>query len=457
MSSKTTSSPIATKQSHHKLEIVERSLDSLSAHPDNPRVHSPKQVKQIAKSIETFGFKFPVLINEDNQVIAGHGRLLACEDLGITSVPTICVSDLSPEKSRALMIADNKLTENADWDDELLAQNFKILSDLELDFDIDVSGFEYGQIEELVMSVENVELLQDGEIVDEEELNVHDHSVTKLGDVWQLDKHRIICGDALDATSYKTLLSKRKAALIFTDPPYNLSARDIGKVADEVHGDFKQAAGEMTQDEFQTFLDKLFSRLTSYSKQGSIHYVCMDWRHLTEILGAGNQHYHELKNICVWAKDRAGMGSLYRSQHELVLVFKNGKQRHVNNVQLGEYGRYRSNVWSYPSVRSFSSEAGEANANSALLLHPTMKPIKLVEDALLDCSKRNEIVLDAFLGSGTTLLAAENSHRICMGIELEPKYVDVSIRRWQSLRGKEAMHSGSGKTFDELAEELGNE
>lgn len=433
------------------LEVLEQKITSLSAHPDNPRVHRPVQVKQIAKSIETFGFKFPVLVDAENQIIAGHGRVQACEYLNIESVPTICVRDLSPEKVRALMIADNKLTENAQWDDELLAHNFKVLSDLELDFDLDVSGFEYGQIEALVMGIEGVEQLED------DELAISDSIVTKLGDLWQLGKHRLVCGDALDKATYTTLLGKRKASVVFTDPPYNLSARDIGKVADEVHGDFQQAAGEMTHDEFQAFLDRLFNRLTNFSKQGSIHYVCMDWRHLSEILSAGDKHYHELKNICVWAKDRAGMGSLYRSQHELVLVFKNGKQRHLNNVQLGEHGRYRSNVWNYPSVRSFSSESGDAGSSEALLLHPTMKPVKLVQDALLDCSKRDDIVLDAFLGSGTTLLAAEKSHRICMGIELEPKYMDVAIRRWQLLTENDAVQISSGKTFNQLSEELSDE
>lgn len=305
------------------------------------------------------------------------------------------------------------------------------------------------------MSIEDGEVQEDAEVIDEADVALESTAVSALGDVWQLGPHRIFCGDALDAASYKTVLGRRKANVIFTDPPYNLSARDIGKIAEQRHGDFCQAAGEMTSDEFSDFLNQLFAQLTQFSKQGSIHYVCMDWRHLDEILKAGREHYHELKNLCIWAKDRAGMGSFYRSQHELVLVFKHGRQRHLNNIQLGEHGRNRSNVWRYPSVRSFNAESGEEA--DALLMHPTMKPIKLVEDALLDCSRRGDIVLDAFLGSGTTLLAAERSRRVCIGIEIEPKYVDVAIRRWQAVTDMDAIHLASGKTFTQLSQEANSE
>ena len=416
----------------NSLTVRYSSTTSLKPHPDNPRVHSKKQIDQIAKSIQAFGFKVPVLIDSQNRIIAGHGRVLACEQLGIEQAPTIKLTDLSDEKIRALMIADNKLTENASWDEKLLGKNFQILTELNLDFDLDVSGFEYGKIETLMMSIEGV-VEGPSEEANDETLAQSEKEISKLGDLWSLGEHRIYCGDALDANSYKQSLGRRKASLVFTDPPYNLSARDIGKVAEQRHGNFHQAAGEMTKDEFESFLSTLFTRLTEFSKQGSIHYICMDWRHLSEILRSGDKHYNELKNVCVWAKDRAGMGSFYRSQHEMVLVYKHGKQKHQNNFQLGEHGRYRTNVWSYPSVRSFSSDEGEADNTEALLLHPTMKPVSLVQDALIDCSQRNDVVLDAFLGSGRTLLAAEQSGRICVGIEINPRYVDVSIRRWQAI------------------------
>jgi DNA modification methylase len=213
------------------------------------------------------------------------------------------------------------------------------------------------------------------------------------------------------------------------------------------------ASGEMSPAEFTDFLSRVCSLLASHSVDGSIHFVCMDWRHLGELIAAGKQAYSELKNVCVWTKDNAGMGSLYRSQHELVFVFKHGKESHRNNVQLGQYGRYRSNVWHYPGVNSFSRSTEEGNL---LALHPTVKPVALVADAIMDCSARGDVVLDAFLGSGTTIIAAERTGRVCCGIEIEPVYVDTIVRRWQAFTGQSATHALSGRTFTELEKEGGH-
>jgi DNA modification methylase len=214
------------------------------------------------------------------------------------------------------------------------------------------------------------------------------------------------------------------------------------------HGDFAMAVGEMDSGEFREFLAAAFQRATEHSVSGSIHYVCMDWRHVDEVLSAGNKLFDSLLNMCVWVKDRGSQGSFYRSAHELVFVFRNGKTRHQNNVQLGKYGRYRTNVWRYPSIATLSRQSQEGNL---LAMHPTVKPVALVSDAILDSSLRGNVVLDSFLGSGTTLMAAERVGRVCYGIELEPIYVDVAIRRWQRETGGHAIHSKSGRSFDELS------
>ena len=278
--------------------------------------------------------------------------------------------------------------------------------------------------------------------------------VSRLGDLWALDRHRVFCGDALSVASYTTLMGGEKAAMVFIDPPYNVPiaghASGLGSIR---HEDFAMACGEMTEAEFTDFLARACALLAMHSVDGALHFVCMDWRHMQELLTAGKRAFSELKNLCVWVKDNGGMGSLYRSQHELVFVYKSGKGPHRNNVQLGQFGRYRSNVWQYPGANSFSRSTEEGNL---LELHPTVKPVALVADAILDCSARADIVLDSFLGSGTTVIACERTGRICCGMELSPIYVDTVIRRWQAFTGKSAIHATSGRSFNEIEEENAN-
>ena len=261
----------------------------------------------------------------------------------------------------------------------------------------------------------------------------------------------MLCGSALDAAAFTALLSDERAAMVFTDPPYNVPidghASGLGAIH---HRPFPMASGEMDGAEFTSFLSEAFRNLVAFSVDGAVHFICMDWRHVEELLAASRAAYDELKNLCVWVKDNGGMGSLYRSQHELVFVFKHGRQGHRNNVQLGRFGRNRSNVWHYPGANSFARGGGEGNL---LALHPTVKPVALVADATLDCSARGDIVLDAFLGSGTTLIAAERTGRRCYGLELDPAYVDTTIRRWQALTGGSARHAASNRNFDDLARE----
>lgn len=427
-------------------------VERLIPHPDNPRQHTKRHIRQVADSIRQFGFRVPLLVDGNHRLIAGHGRLEACKLLDIKEVPVIEATDLSEAQIRALMIADNKLTEITGWDEDLLSQNFKILADLDLDFDLEITGFDYGDIERLMI------LGEKSNETPEEAVDINNvPAVTQAGDLWQLGDHRVLCADSTQSPSYTLLLGDNKAQLIFTDPPYNLPAKTIGKVCAKQHGDFANASGEMSSAEFTQFLSMVFSHLCDFSVSGSIHYLFIDWRHLKEMLAAGENNYTELKNICVWAKDRVGMGTFYRSQHELVMVYKNGNAQHKNHFQLGQHGRLRSNVWQFPSVRSANDDAGDAgdkHDREALQLHPTIKPVRLIEEALLDCSRRKDLVLDPFLGSGSTLIACEKTHRRCFGIECAPRYVDVTLYRWHQFTGKEPIHFKSGLTYSKQIKKL---
>jgi DNA modification methylase len=436
--------PITTV--YPSLVIENLPVAALLSHSLNPRKHSKKQIRQIADSIQTFGFKVPVLVDGNNRLICGHGRVAACKHLGLEHVPAIRADDLDEAKIRAFMIADNRLTEISEWDNALLAENFQFLTELDVDFGLEVTGFDYGDIEKLLMEEEDSPASPEPPVPDPNDLP----AIAKPGDLWLLGEHRIFCGDSLKESTYEALFAGRdKAAIVFTDPPYNLPAREIGQTCAATHGDFAMGSGEMLPHEFTQFLTSTFRLLKQHSKDGSIHYICMDWRHAAELLAAGHQIYDEFKNLCVWAKNTGGMGTFYRSQHELVFVFKSGTAKHQNHFQLGQHGRYRSNVWNYPSVMHLKSEDGDKGGQEALQLHPTIKPVALIEDVLRDCSRRNEIVLDAFLGSGSTLIAAEKTQRICHGIELSPRYVDVAITRWQQWTGKDAVHTETGLTYND--------
>jgi DNA modification methylase len=433
------------------LNIVYRRIDELKPDPANPRRHAKKQVRQIAHSITEFGFNVPVLLDRENNVIAGHGRLLACRELGWSEAPTLCLDHLTPAQVRAFRIADNRLTEISTWDDRLLAEELKELSLLGLDFDIEVTGFEMSEIDLRIASLEEPPEPDDDPADEVPEVRAGP-PLSKIGDLWVLGRHRILCGSTLEAAAFVDLMGEERAAMVFTDPPYNVPidghASGLGAVH---HRPFPMASGEMDSAQFTTFLGAALRNFAAFSDDGSIHFVCMDWRHAEELLAAGRGIYGEVKNLCVWVKDNAGMGSLYRSQHELVFVFKHGRREHRNNVQLGRFGRNRSNVWHYPGANSFARYSAEGNLSA---LHPTVKPVAMVADAILDCSARGDTVLDGFLGSGTTLIATERTGRRCCGLELDPRYVDTIIRRWQNLTGGKALHATSGRSFDDLADEM---
>jgi DNA modification methylase len=445
---------------HHSLPITpsQRAVSALSfaylpivqlkPDPNNARQHSAKQIRQIAKSIETFGFNVPLLVDAEGNVIAGHARLLAAKGFGWDQVPTIRLDHLSEVQRRAFMIADNRLAEVAVWDDRLLAEQLKALASVELSFDIETIGFDMGEIDLRIESLgAPSEKAQEAEPV----LPAASGSlVSRAGDLWLIGRHKVLCGDARDEQAHSVLLGSDRASMVFTDPPYNVPidghVSGLGKVR---HREFVMASGEMTPETFIRFLTDALRPLKAGSHPGSLAYVCMDWAHVTELLDAARSIGLDLINLCVWTKPNAGMGGLYRSQHELVFVFKLGSGRHYNNVQLGAYGRSRSNVWPYAVGPGFG-RAGEEGRLA--VLHPTVKPIGMVADAILDVTRRGDIVLDPFLGSGTTLMACERTGRRCRGLELDPLYVDVIVRRWEAYTGASARLVETGQAFEDVAE-----
>lgn len=432
------------------LKVVYHRLDALVLNSANPRLHSRRQIRQISRSIQTFGFLAPILVDRNLTVIAGHGRVLASRELKATEVPTISVDHLSQEKVLAYMIADNKLTENGAWSEELLANHFIELSAHDLNFSLDVTGFEIGEIDFMIES-QGKSATAERDTADDLRGIPTGPPICKPGDTWLLGRHRVLCGNSLESASYTALLEGERADLVFTDPPYNVRidghASGLGRAK---HREFAMASGEMSRSEFIEFLTRICLHLKRFSQPGAISFTCMDWRHSGEMLEAGSEIYSELKNICVWVKHNAGMGSFYRSQHELIFVFKTRSRSHQNNIQLGRHGGHRTNVWSYRAVNDFGRPTDEGNL---LQMHPTVKPVAMVADAILDCSDRGDLVLDPFLGSGTTLIAAERVGRRCFGIEIDPTYVDTIVRRWQAFTGDVARHAVTGEAFDRISEE----
>ena len=427
-----------------EISIEMTQITTLRPSPRNARTHTKHQIHQIAESIRVFGWTNPVLVDLESHIIAGHGRVEAARLLGMEQVPTIRLENLTPDQIRAYIIADNKLAENAGWDKSTLAIELQHLLTLDLtDFDVTITGFEVSEIDMI---------LEAGQAADDPspEPDYDQHAVTELGDLWLLGKHRLFCGNALREESYRELMGKSRAAAAFTDPPFNVKidghATGNGAIR---HREFTMASGEMSEAEFVAFLNSSLRLLAAFSASSSVHYICMDWRHVRDLIAAGEQNYDEFLNLCVWVKNQGGMGSFYRSQHELVAVFRKGKGPHRNNIQLGQFGRNRTNVWKYPGIQTLSRQSEEGNL---LAMHPTVKPVAMVADAILDCTARGEIVLDVFLGSGTTLMAAERVGRVCRGIEIDPIYVDVAVRRWQNLTGEVAIHAATGKRFSELAQ-----
>lgn len=436
-------SPAAGPCEASSLVISYCAPDDLRPAPRCIRTHSKKQLAQIAASIRQFGFNNPILVDANGEVVAGHGRVEAAKALKLRTIPTVRLGHLSEAQARAYRIADNRLAELAGWDTKLLALELGDLAELDIGCDLEVTGFDTADIDRLLPFV--------GGGGDQDETpEPQANPISRLGDLWLLGPHRVLCGDSCDIEAYRRLLDGVEAQLVFTDPPYNVPIQGhvcgLGGVR---HREFAMASGEMNEADFTRFLATVLGHMAAFSVDGAIAFVCMDWRHMHEVLTAGREVYREAKNLCVWNKDNGGMGTFYRSKHELIFVFKKGTAPHINTFGLGEKGRYRTNVWDYAGANSFRRGRDEE-----LAMHPTVKPVALVMDAIKDCSRRGGVVLDGFGGSGTTLIAAHRTGRRGYLIEIDPLYVDVIIRRWQALTGEVAHHAVSGETFTAAEQRL---
>jgi len=449
--------PVSTATTlHHnqRLTMAYVPIGSIKPNPDDPRVYERAEKRRYAKALKKFG-TLPLIVDAEFLVISGNILLEASKMAGFTEIPVIKADHLTKAEATALMVSYVRLVERGKWDDRLLGEVLRDLTLQNLDLDLTITGFDPPEIDLLILKLDQ----QDKEPDDADELAPVGSRVSRLGDLWILGPHRLLCADALDASSYLALLPGEAAHIIFSDVPYNVPIEDnvSGKGA-VTHPNFAMASGEMSEDEFIQFLTTALTLMVANSVDGSLHYIAMDWRHMHEIQLAGRKAYDSLQNVCVWSKDKGGMGSLYRSQHELFFVFKKGKKQHCNNVQLGRFGRNRTNVWNYAGVNTFGHGSDEGNL---LHLHPTVKPVALIADALLDASHRGDIVLDPFMGSGSTIIAAEKMGRQARGIEIDPGYVDVAVKRWERWTGQEARLDGDGRSFAQVAaarlQEAGND
>ncbi len=426
--------------------IEHRRVDTLSPYPRNARTHSKKQIRQIANSIERFGFTNPILIADDGSIIAGHGRMAAASLLGMQTVPVARLSHLSEAERRAYVLADNKLALNAGWDPDLLA--FELQELIDVGFDVELTGFSLAEVD---FALDGAAESDPRAKEDRSDLipEMPERPTSRSGDLWQIDRHLLLCGDAREPAHYARLMGDQLADLVFTDPPYNVPIDGhvcgLGRIR---HREFAMGAGEMSKRQFVGFLSDTLGASAERSRDGAILFVCIDWRHLGELLAAAEACSLELKNLCVWNKTNGGMGTFYRSKHELVFVFKKGSAPHTNSFALGETGRYRTNVWDYPGISSLSRSRPDE-----LAMHPTVKPVALVADAIRDCSRRGNVVLDAFGGSGTTLMAAHKTGRVARLIEFDPHYCDVIIERAQLTLGKAATDAETGRSFEDVAAE----
>jgi DNA modification methylase len=425
--------------------VINTPIDAIFPHPLNPRVHGRKQIRGIAQSYTSFGVNNPILTDKNDRILAGHGRWEAAKLDGRTHVPVIRLEHLNEAQALAYMLADNKLSEQSSWNDGELALRFKELEGMELDFDIEATGFDTPEIDVLIQSLDPAD---ECDKADEFE-SLETPAVTRPDDLWLVGDHRLLCQNALSSASYRVLMGSEAAAAVFTDPPWNVRVNGhAGGKGRKKHREFAMASGEMSKPQFQGFLLSALQQMRPWCDSSAVYFCCMDWRHIDETASAIGQAACELINVCVWVKSNGGMGSLYRSQHEFVFVFRASGEKHCNNVQLGAHGRNRTNVWNYPGMNSFARKGRKR----ALDLHPTVKPIALVADAILDVTRRGDIVLDPFCGSGTTILAAERTGRRGFGIEIDPIYVDLTIARWELMTKGVARHA-DGRTFAEVGDE----
>lgn len=413
-------------------QILEIKVSDLKTWKTNAKKHPKTQRKLLIKSIQDYGFTSPLMIDEANNLLAGHGRLEAAIELGFQSLPCIRLGHLTERQKRSLVIADNKIAERGHWDFDVLSEELSQIVLLEPDFHLDDTGFSIPEIDSIFSEVypEEPNNPKDDELPE----ILGSKSRCKSGDIWELGAHRLVCGDCLDAGIVGLLTNGDKAQMSFVDPPYNVPIDgNVGGKGKIKHREFAMASGEMSTEGFAKFLESAFMNIAAHCEPGAICFACMDWRHQQEIVAAGDQAFDSLKNLIVWVKGNGGMGTFYRSRHELIYAFKVSEGQHRNNFELGQHGRHRTNVWNYAGVNSFRKGRMEE-----LAMHPTVKPVELIADAIRDVSSRGGIVLDLFAGSGSTLIAAEKTGRRAYLCEIDPIYCDLIIKRWEDFTGEEA-------------------
>jgi DNA modification methylase len=412
-------------------------------YPKSFKIYPNVAIKKAARFIEALGLRVPVLIDRDRNIICGEIWALAHTHLGLPEISVLVAEGLSKDQLDAYRIGMQRIPELGEWDDNALGDIFRDWTGRDIGFDIELTGFAIPEIDILIQGVEAGTPNESTDAIENSDVGA---PVTKPGDLWQCGQHSIICGSSIVLNSFDTLMAKDRAAAIITDPPYNVAIDGhVGGKGKIHHEEFAMASGEMDSREFIDFLQLFMGYAASFSREGSLHYIYMDWRHAAEVLQAGSSVYKELKNVAVWVKSNGGMGSLYRSRHELVFIYKYGHAPHRNNVQLGRFGRNRSNVWEYAGANGFDGRKTEEG--HLLALHPTVKPVQMLADIMLDCTARGDIILDPFLGSGSSLIAAERVGRKLRGVEIDPRYVDLAIRRWQRHTGDQALHATTGAGF----------
>jgi DNA modification methylase len=423
-------------------------IDRVKPYPGHARTHNKRQIEKLKKLIQHFGQVVPIVVDRDGVIIDGHAVWTAMRELGNGEIAAIVVANRTDPEIKALRLALNRVPRDAAWDNERLREEFEEL--VTLSFDLELTGFDAVEIDHLLeVDVPKFNVVED----DEKIPRAQGPAITTVGDIWTCGRHRIGCGDARDQAFVDKVRGDLRASMCFIDPPYNVPiAGFVSGKGRAQHRNFVQGSGELTTDEFVTLLAESLTLLQRSANAAALIYACMDWRHVYELLVAGRQCDLELYNLCVWAKTNAGMGSLYRSQHELICVFKAGTANHPNNVELGRHGRNRSNLWTYRGLNSFGADRDEMLAS-----HPTMKPVLMIADAIRDVTGRGDVVLDTFMGSGSTVMAAEETGRVGLGIDLDPLYVDVAIRRWQARTRRDALHARTAETFDDRAKHLASQ
>lgn len=424
-------------------------IEGLHASSRQVRRHGERQLAKLGASIDRFSFLLPALAKPDGELISGVARVEAARRLDMKFVPVICITHLSDVEIRAFRLADNRIAELAEWEPEALALELRDLTDIDLDFSIELTGFDTAEVDIRIGSLSAMQSAS-SDLADEP-VALPARPVSRPGDIWRLGEHRLICGNALEAATYDALMGGELARMAISDPPFNIPVNGmVSGLGKARHDEFAMASGEMSEAEFIRFLTKIFDLNKGRLMPGALAYFFIDWRHCFEMTTAQRAAGFDLINVCVWSKTNGGMGSLYRSAHEFVFVFGEKGVPYVNNVQLGRFGRYRKNVWEYAGANTFRKGRDQDLAD-----HPTIKSTEMIADAIRDVSHRGDIILDPFVGSGTTILAAERTGRRARAIEIEAKYVDVAIRRWSAMTGQAAVLTSTSQPFEDIARERG--